>query len=226
MVYICVIVKFLLFLQVQCVIAGEGVISNSASTNHKLGIEAAVAGNYDMSLAYLRAACRSDPKVPIYLNDLGVTEMRMGQYSRAKKRFSKALKIDKNLELAKTNLEELKRFMSKEEFAAGSKASYPQKHKLKPIRNLSAAEFMSIDFVSKEDVHYAFEYLSEPLVIRNALSRWNWNFTAFNLDEIVSLYGGSRCDYYPHNMVEEKVRPFFATLAETIPQLLSTPKGL
>jgi Flp pilus assembly protein TadD len=51
-------------------------------------------GRLQDALWQLRAACRNTPNVPVYLNDLGVTEMRLGILHRARHRFLTALEVD------------------------------------------------------------------------------------------------------------------------------------
>ena len=47
------------------------------------------------ALPLFRAAVRLEPREAFYLNDLGVTELRIGDFKRAQKRFKAALQLDK-----------------------------------------------------------------------------------------------------------------------------------
>jgi Flp pilus assembly protein TadD len=59
------------------------------------------AGNMEEALSLFRAACRFDPSDVLLQNDLGVTEMRLGQLKKAQKRFLKALELDPSYEVPK-----------------------------------------------------------------------------------------------------------------------------
>jgi len=68
----------------------------SSSEYHSLGLDLAINGDIKQSLDYFRAAVRLEPENAGYLSDLGVSEMRMGEYEKASKRFSKALEFQPN----------------------------------------------------------------------------------------------------------------------------------
>ena len=53
-----------------------------------------VHNNYYMATSYYRQALRADPRNPVILNKLGISELKLGDRGRAKKHFSQALKAD------------------------------------------------------------------------------------------------------------------------------------
>ena len=162
-----------------------------ASTLHHQGISAAMEGNYDASLAYLRAACRKNGQHALFWNDLGVTEMRVGQYLKAKKRFLRALEIDPSFQLSVKNLEELATMMPADQWddlvGQSFQQQHPQQqHVVLPFPTHSAEEFVSITHNSSyTDTLAGYKrFLSAPFVIRGALQQWGFNLSAMNLDYV------------------------------------------
>ncbi len=161
-----------------------------ASEHHRIGIDAAMRGQYEVSLAHLRAACRKLNSSAVFWSDLGVTEMRIGQYSKAKRRFMKALSIDDNYELAKANLFELQRFMSPEDFSEPVLDEINQQHTILPFPEISADELTSVSASSSPAAildGYA-KILSSPFVIRGALQHWGFNLSALTLQHLTRKY--------------------------------------
>lgn len=69
------------------------------------------------ALPYFRASTRSNPNNAQYLNNLGVTEMRLGMFEKAKGRFLRVLNdLDPENEIAVENIEDLKKLVSEEEY--------------------------------------------------------------------------------------------------------------
>ena len=82
---------------------------------------------YAESLGYFRAAVRLQPDNPLYLTDLGVTEMRIGELHKAKLRFEKSLSIAPSRKHTIDNLQTLKKYMDPVEFDLVSYGvDYPQ----------------------------------------------------------------------------------------------------
>ena len=112
---------------------------------HKNAMDLAVAGNYIESLQFFRAAVRLSPENTLYLNDLGVTEMRTGDYVRAAKRFRRVLDLEQKSQselaiIANDNLNELRDFMNPEDFRIGIQKYYSQTHTVLPFPEVSAEE--------------------------------------------------------------------------------------
>jgi tetratricopeptide (TPR) repeat protein len=83
---------------------------DQAKIYHKQALDLANRQQYDLSLAYFRLAVRYDPSNPFFWSDLGVTEMRVHQWDKARQRFLKALELDPHYELAKKNIVELNNY--------------------------------------------------------------------------------------------------------------------
>ena len=54
----------------------------------------------------------------------------------------------------------------------------------------------------------------KPYLLKNAMT--SWDLSAFTSKGLASHFPDSRVDYYPHNMREESVRPFFTNLADAL----------
>jgi tetratricopeptide (TPR) repeat protein len=61
----------------------------------------------NQALASFRTAVRLDNSSYLYWNDLGVTEMRVGQLQKAYKRFRRSLELEPSFAVAKKNLDEI-----------------------------------------------------------------------------------------------------------------------
>jgi hypothetical protein len=67
--------------------------------------------------------------------------------------------------------------------------------------------------------------LNGPFVVERGLQDWGWDLEAFSTKALKQRYGHSRVDYYPHNMKDESVHPYFSTLREAIDHL-SDPQDI
>jgi hypothetical protein len=178
----------------------------------------------------------------MYLNDLGVTEMRLGELQRAKRRFHRALDLDAKNEVARENLAELAAFMSPADFAIGMNEAYPQMHRLTDLPELSARDLMRALTPPHPDSPAATEplILQAPFIVRGALQDWGWKALTSEyakklsstqslsneiLSALVATFGDKRTDFYPHGMADEHSRPYFATLKEAV-GYLEHPRGV
>ncbi len=75
---------------------------------HKKAMSLAKSGALLESLQYFRAASRAMPKHVEYLNNLGVTEMRLGEVEKAMFRFKQILGMDGEYAKAIKNMEEVR----------------------------------------------------------------------------------------------------------------------
>ena len=66
------------------------------------------------------------PNDTLYLNDLGVSEMRIRDWQRAKLRFINCIKLEPQSSDCKENLQSIKDFLPKAEFDLKLKNEYPQ----------------------------------------------------------------------------------------------------
>lgn len=192
-----------------------------ASNYHRKALSYVAQGDYSKALGYFRSACRYNPRISLYWNDLGVTEMRLGKFKKAEKRFLKSLEIAENTD-ALDNLHELRSYL---ELNLAIKSYYPMnniskngkvEHKIKKVNKVVMDKMSDIDAA----------VFNEPFVIRNGLSLFGWNKSRFSYDELISRYSNERVDFYPHNMREEDVRPYFRSMLDASTQLHEGPTDI
>lgn len=188
---------------------------------HEIAIQRADDGNYKTALAYFRASVRLDNSSALYWNDLGVTEMRMGFLQKAKRRFYKSLEINPLFDVAQDNLNDLSEAMTADDFKRGTKLSYLQHHKINEIIELSTEDFASLTFFNNNN-----SLILKPFIIRNASSKFGWLTHKIDLDFLLRHYKNERIDFYPHNMLDEKVHPFYSSLEDAIRQLIGHPEDV
>lgn len=186
-----------------------------ANRFHDLGINAAMVNDYVVSIPYLRAACRLKPTDQYFWNDLGVTEMRMGEYRKAIKRFQKTLEIQKDYKVALDNLNELKKFVPKDEYDHILKTEKVQLHRVSDVKYVDPYDGV-FDIMDGYVSIANYDALLEPFVVKQALLHWRWNLDAINTKELIKSYGNTIVDYYPQNMLDERIFPFRAPLTKVL----------
>lgn len=75
-------------------------LANLAKDYHAEAMKLASSGRAEDGLYRFRAAVKAQPNNPLYQNDLGVTEMRLGQLELAQQRFLTALELDPALQVS------------------------------------------------------------------------------------------------------------------------------
>lgn len=200
-------------------------------------------GDLKAALAFFRTAVRHNNMSELYWNDLGVTEMRLGEYAKARRRFVKSQFINPEYDAARDNLRDITNYMKSQGIRLETKDAILQ-HKMFAYRHaVSQARIIrgeDIDDVAEQlsscqqdevlngearpscSISTESSILSEPFVIRNFVSSQSV-LSFFNLQNIRSLYGDLRVDYYPQNMIEESSHPFFLSLDAAVEQL-AAPK--
>jgi len=186
------------------------------------GIRNAKSEHFFEALELLRGAVRNDPYNLNYLNDLGVTEMRMGDLDKAKRRFWRCLTLEPEHVDCKKNAEEVHRFQGDEEYYKGSSFPRPQLHNISPVPEISEKKLSKLKLESEEGK----AILSKPFVVRGALQKWGWSLFSYSAHELAhpEAFGKSTVEFYPHGMRDEAVHPFFAGLSESF-EWLHNPVG-
>jgi hypothetical protein len=185
-----------------------------------------------------------DPHNVQLLNDLGVTEMRMGLHQVAKKRFIKALSMDPNSDLVLDNLIELYELMTKQSIGMEElkhqlhkqliKANLTKpEHKFFPMKKISIEEFTKYDkrnekLIKSNDyiqLKSSFNrFLNRPFIIEKALYSWSSDFMRLSdLNYYKLKYADASVDFYPHNMNKEDVKPIIVGFNEAVKALESFP---
>ncbi len=205
---------------------------------HQQALQLVHEERYDLGLAHFRAACRWRNDSALYWNDLGVTEMRMGLYALAKKRFLKALRLDPKFELARKNIDELKYFTVEDRpqlttSPVALNAPLRTHIKVQP-RVLSHEDFLKLgtalsSYSENADSHaFVDSMLSAPFIVQDAFILLNISNSkleaVFNRKFLTTRYGNERVDFYPHNMKEESAHPYFLNFGSALYQLLNKPE--
>jgi hypothetical protein len=186
------------------------------------------------ALASFRTAVRLDNSSYLYWNDLGVTEMRVGQLQKAYKRFKRSLELKSSFSVAKKNLDEIVAYFSSEKSHLSElkvkeilssplhRKLYPenQKHEIRTIPSFSQEEFQQI-LINKIQTKADFtKFLSKPFLVKGYLTVNDKIRTFLELSSLSQRYGMAKVDFYPHNMIEEQTKPFYKPLYDAINQLI------
>lgn len=183
---------------------------------HKEAMDLAQKDKFEDSLPRFRAAVRLYPDSAHILNDLGVTEMRVKEYQKAKLRFLKAIELDDTYQMAKDNDKDIRKELGDEDYNDGL-GDYPQEHKISDVPELDPMTLMEMSV--SDDVENSRLLGDSPFVVRGAAEAWGWNITAVDFDYLVESHGHKNADYYPHNMLLESVKPLFSNLGQALEEL-------
>lgn len=77
---------------------------SEAERLNELGIKETRSSHFDEAIAHFKQAIRSDPRRPLYWNNLGSVYLSIGKYGPAVRAFQKAIRIDPNYAPAHYNL--------------------------------------------------------------------------------------------------------------------------
>ena len=173
---------------------------------------------------YFRAAVRADPSVLMYWNDLGVTEMNIGEYEKAYERFHYIVSVDSNHIDVWDNLQVLRESYPFVDEQIRFNMSYedPEKCTVEispPVddRHLNKYQTHKIDIIEEiefSDLFGNYSFLSKsvlhrPFIIRNITDSLHWNRDAVNVFRLLDsrsyadtrrAWGSYNADFYPHNM--------------------------
>jgi len=146
-------------------------------------------------------------------------EMRIYQWEKALKRFRRALAVDPSFKTPKENIVELRQYNLPAGYEYNDTAGiekedvYPQLHEL-----LSPPEISLEELLSNWTSHRLYDSF---FVVRNAFSsdQVSMNLSTLSFESLSNAFGDERADFYPHNMLEEQVHPFFLSLRESLRQL-------
>jgi tetratricopeptide (TPR) repeat protein len=190
----------------------------AAKQYYEIGMSHARKNDYIKALSYLRGACRLDNSSALYWNDLGVTEMRLRDYHKAKQRFMRAIAIDASFPTATENLKDIQAYLSADDFENGL-VVHRQQHQRLPFPQIELAALMKASYANDS-------ILESPFIVKDAARMLGWDLHAISIGQLVKMYGQHRVDFYPHNMMQERVYPYFTSLADAMRQLLHYPEGI
>ena len=185
-----------------------------AKAINKQALQYARADRPREALAHFRAAHKRAPHMLSIANNLGVSEMRLGYYALAKARFDRIVAQKSNHVDARDNLKDLEPFMTKAEWKGEM-----QSHTTEKFPRITPAELASGSAKTR-----AFREGRKPFVLTHAMDDLAAG-RAWDIDALVSEFGGERVDFYPHNMAKENVKPYFASLADAVAALRAPVVG-
>lgn len=188
---------------------------------HDMGVKAAQSGDFKLSLGYLRSSCRLDRNNKRYWNDLGVAEMRLQDYKKAKSRFLRALKLDPKYKLAKKNMKELKSLWPSDSSSPQEGVLYEQKHDLSELPSIDPFH-KSLHIATDHSTPIPLEHfalLDQPFLVRDAAMHWGWRIDQLDMNATVAMHGHQILDYYPHNMNDPNVHPYRVPFRRAYEQL-------
>jgi hypothetical protein len=156
--------------------------------------------------------------------------MKLGELTKARSRFQKAISLGGVDVAAQSNLDLLKAVMPRWDFESahsrqGGREPYifgtlRQEHVLTNIPIITAAEYA-------EDKKWMSG--GSPFILKlggNPESFPRWNMTFFGLEQLVRNFGADTVDFYPHNMGEESVTPLFSNLSSAVVEVLDPGQGM
>lgn len=184
----------------------------------------------DVALQYLRAAVKAVPGSAEYWNDLGVTEARAGLLTKAKKRFSAALKADLSNAEALRNYNQVVR-----DLAPSSVEQSGAVHS--PSEGVSGREVAGHHTLPLEELAFipagpdraeGSPHFKRPFVVRNAMGMLGSSIVkrteAAILDYLRQNHGDAVVDFYPQNMLLSRpTQLFFPSLARAMDQIAGIP---
>lgn len=182
---------------------------------HGEAMTKAKADEFEAALPAFRAAVRLNPRSAQLWNDLGVTEMRIKDFAKAKHRFLKALELDPKYEMALENDEEVKKELG--DHYDDDLGEFPQEHQLSEAPEMTPDELWNLSV--NDDVENSRILGDGPIVIRGAAEAWGWDIEKINFAYLKKIHGHKNADYYPHNMKEETVKPLFSSLESALEEL-------
>lgn len=186
----------------------------------------------ERAIASFRTAVRLDNASYLYWNDLGVTEMRIGQLQKAYDRYQRANRLLPEYDITLKNIRQLEDYISnnpnitekrkKEIIRPSSHQKTPprnQKHTIKQIPTYSSSEFTQLLYSLQSSNQY-LQLLSKPFIVRKYIDISKNYLDYLDFSSLKLKYNNVKVDFYPHNMLQEQTRPFFKSINQALDQLI------
>lgn len=169
-------------------------VAKSAVQLNKDALALAYKNELRQALPIFKQAARKDPTNAEYLNNIGVTEMRLGKLDEAKRYFELALEHSPNNEDARLNLAELLDFIQKRDRIDNGDVVQKEyeKHKTIPLPHIHIDDFYKPEYTS-------FHTGKRPFILQGLASGWK-GAEQWDLDYLEALFPNSTVDFYPHNV--------------------------
>lgn len=196
--------------------------TDTAVSINDQAIELATSGKLQASLELFEKAMELEPDNPEYVNNLGVSYMRLNDLKRASRLFKKALDMDPENEDALANIQELNKLrmkQAKSKPVPAKPAKRPPPPKLNPRRPLPVIDIK--DLYNVENRLYAEG--KRPFKLVNAMKNWPL-MGKWSPEWLAKTFPDSIVDFYPHNMDKSDTHPYLTPMHEAISELKS-PSG-
>jgi tetratricopeptide (TPR) repeat protein len=205
---------YIFFIGFSFVICSEERDRKLAKYHHDTAIKLSQNEDYSSSRGYFRSACRLHNSSALYWNDLGVTELRTGEFDKAKRRFQRALDIDSSFQTPQNNLKELAIHQKKPYIPYVPNVKKQIIHQVDGIPTYTKEEFLSI--MSGKNARITSEsLLSKPFIVKTLIKGYRKK-AYFELKNLRKRHGKETVDFYPHNMIYDGSRPLYQPLKQAL----------
>lgn len=190
-------------------------VASSGFDANARGLELAKQGHLDEALPFFEQALRSEPSNVDFLNNHGVTLLRLRKLDEAEGVFRRVLEIHPHHNLAQTNLDLLLKHKARAPQAQGRTEKGP-----KPKARLRLPRIPFNEFYLPKNRDYNEGKL--PFIITGALEGVDTGF--FIPENLARRFADSIVDFYPHNMDKSNVHPYLVPMEQAVREMFH-PSG-
>jgi hypothetical protein len=179
-----------------------------AKRHNKEAIAHASRRDLQGALRAFRAAHEAQPRSAEYLNNLGVTYMRLKQYHKAESVLRAATALDPDHADAAKNFKELREYMP--DSLLSMPARRPQLHRRRAWTRIPLRDF--VDLENRTMRPYREGKL--PFVLTGAIDHWTRAYEHWTLEYFAEQYPHAFVEHYSRNMYRESVKPTFTPMRQ------------
>lgn len=174
---------------------------------NKQAIKKAQARDLQGALSLFQQALAADPGNSEYLNNLGVTYMRLKQYHKAESVLREAILTDPSNGDPVRNFDELKDYMPDE---LPTPPRRPQLHKRRKWTRIPLKDFNNLN--NRTVQPYRDGKL--PFVLTGAIDHWTRAFEHWSMQYFAKKFPNAFVEHYSRNMYRESVKPTFTPMQQ------------
>lgn len=220
---------------VACLLRGVSADAAKAVELNGEALEHAYKNDLQQALRLFKKALREDSSNAEVMNNLGVTELRLGLLKDAREHFEGALELQPSHREAQMNLVDLEQYEKKDGAASAVPAApVPDTDINEELQELidagkvherRALPRVTLDELYNDPKAQPFRIGRAPFVLTGAFEgSWATAQDKWKLEYFKDKFGKRHVDYYPHNMADEKVRPYIIPM-ETVVNEMQSPSG-
>ena len=168
-------------------------------TKNKEAIQLATANNLRGAADIFEEIVQLSPKDSQYLNNLGVTYMRLALYHLAEQTLRRARRADPTDPDPMSNLKELNNYLPD---SLPFPDHDPQLHTTNKCIRIPYADFHLPKYEQ-------YRRGQSPFVLTGAIDHWTNAFDNWSLEYFMHKYPKTRVEHYSRSMVHENVKPIF-----------------